>query len=179
MTRPSSLVVFAGLVCACQGGGTEAPPAPASAPALGAASSSASGAAPGTAGPELGAVELPRLGLRLKLDPGAHVEDALVGEGVMIRGPGLELLVETAGPARPTTLEAMRKDAESYHPQNLVTETLPDGWALTFDAEGGVGRNYWLEARRTLGDQAFFCEATTSKPELRDGALAACKRLTR
>ena len=178
MTRPMSLVVFAGLACACQRGGTEAPPAPAAAssPASGPASAAA---APGTAGPEPGAEELPRLGLRLKLDPGAHIEDALVGEGVMIRGPGLELLVEAAGPARPATLEAMRKDAESYAPQNVVTETLPDGWALTFDAEGGVGRNYWLEARRTLGDQAFFCEATTSKPELRDGALAACKRLTR
>jgi hypothetical protein len=178
VTRPMSLVVFAGLACACQRGGTEAPPAPAAAssPASGPASAAV---APGSAGPESGAAELPRLGLRLKLDPGAHIEDALVGEGVMIRGPALELLVEAAGPARPVTLESMRKDAESYHPQNVVTETLADGWVLTFDAEGGVGRNYWLEARRTLGDQAFFCEATTSKPELRDGALAACKRLTR
>ena len=108
---------------------------------------------------------------------GTEAKDAIVGDGMMLQGPGIVANVEVASDTRPKTLADAKKDAEMYTPKNLKEETLPDGWALSFENEGGLGKNYWVEVRRDIGGKAIWCETTASQPEQQENALKACKSL--
>ncbi len=126
-----------------------------------------------------GEVELEKLGLKAKAPAGSSVGDAIVGEGVMIQGPDLVVTVEVASDSRPKTEEAAKKDVDIYTPKNLVTEKLEDGWSLTFDNEGGMGANFFVQVRRDIDGKSYWCETTASKPEQQANALAFCKSLAK
>ncbi len=164
----------------CSGGGDKpAAPAPASkaaasgAPAASAAPAADSAAAP-AGGPNM--VALTKLNLKAEVPAGTEAKDAIVGDGIVLQGPGLVATVEAATDSRPKTLADAKKDADMYAPKNLKEEILPDGWALTFDNEGGLGKMYWVESRREIGGKAIWCETTASQPE-QENALKACKSL--
>lgn len=134
-------------------------------------------AADGGAAAAGGPVDLSKLGLKADVPAGTNVGDAIVGEGVMVQGPDLVATVELASDTRPKTEEDAKKDADMYTPKNLVTEKLEDGWAMTFDNEGGMGANYFVQVRRDIGGKTYWCETTASKPEQQAAALAFCKSL--
>ncbi|MCX4240983.1 hypothetical protein [Paraliomyxa miuraensis] len=131
------------------------------------------GGEPAAAGP----VELAKLGLKGDAPAGTNVSDAIVGEGQMVQGPNLMLTVEEASDTRPKTEEDATKEADMYTPKNLKTEKLEDGWAMTFDNEGSMGANFFVQVRREIGGKAYWCETTASSAEQQTAALDFCKSL--
>ncbi|MCA9688900.1 MAG: hypothetical protein R3A51_17980 [Nannocystaceae bacterium] len=122
-------------------------------------------------------IELGSLPLKADVPAGAKADKAIVGDGVMIQGPGLVVTIEEASDTRPKTLDDAKKDAEMYTPQNWKQEELADGWAVSFENTGGMGTNYFVEVRRDIGGKAYWCETTASQPEQQTNALNVCKSL--
>lgn len=136
----------------------------------------AGGEAAGGGAAAAGPVELTKLGLKMDAPAGSNVSDGVVG-GQMVQGPGLVVSVDEAKESSPATLEAQKEDASMYSPKNYQEETLPDGWAVTFENTGGAGTNYWVVVRREIGGKAYRCETTAASAEQQANALAACKSL--
>jgi hypothetical protein len=116
-------------------------------------------------------------GLKADVPAGAKAGDAMVGEGVMIQGPDLVVTIETASETRPKTAEDAKKEADMYSPKNVYVENLADGWALTYENEGGMGKNYFVQVRRDVGGKAIWCETTASTTKQQQNALATCKSI--
>ncbi len=128
----------------------------------------------GKSGPA--AVKLPKLGLALDAPGEVRVDDAIGSEGHMLMGNGIgALTVEVAKEAQ--ALDAAKEDAKMFTPANLKDETLPDGWALTFENKGSMGTNYWVDVRRTIDGKNYKCSATGSEASQAAAVLAACKSL--
>lgn len=161
MTRISVLFVAVALVTACKkkeeaGSSPSGQPAAKSAPA--------------------GPTKLPKLGLSIDVPGAVEVGDAIMGEGHMLQGAGIgAMTVEVAD--KPQTLEEAKSDADMYSPKNLEEETLTDGWALTFDNTGSMGKNYFVQVRRDLGGKTYSCSTTGSDASQAAAVLAACKTL--
>ncbi len=131
-------------------------------------------AEPAAAGP----LELSSLGLKIEAPAGTEVKPGLGGKGHMIQGPGLVLTVNESSDFTPKTLEDGKKESESYNGvKNLKEETLEDGWAVTWENEGGMGTNYVVNVRREIGDKSVWCSTTAAQPEQQANALAACKSI--
>ncbi|HRI10535.1 MAG TPA: hypothetical protein PKW35_22095 [Nannocystaceae bacterium] len=124
------------------------------------------------------ALDLAKLGLTAEAPEGAAAGDAIVGDGVMIQGPGIVVTVQVAGEMYPKTLEDAKKEAtEMYSGKEIKEETLPDGWVIVWENEGGLGKNYWVQARRDIDGKSYECSTTASQPEQQTNALATCKSL--
>lgn len=121
--------------------------------------------------------ELKGLGIKATVPAGASVRKAPVGDGVMVQGPGLVVTVEKAKASRPKTIAAAKKDADMYTPKNIKSEKLADGWVFTFENKGGMGKNYFVQVRRKIGNTDFWCSTTAHKPAQQKNALAFCKSL--
>jgi len=123
-----------------------------------------------------GAVKLAKLGLQLDAPGEVTVGDAIVGDGQMVQGGGIgALTVEVA--KTPQTLDEAKEDAKMYTPANLKADTLPDGWALTFDNKGSAGSNFFVDVRRTIDGKLIKCSTTGSDAGQAAAVLAACKSL--
>lgn len=130
--------------------------------------------APKAAGP----LDLPKLGLKADAVPDATVGEMIPkGDGHMIQGPGLVVTAQIASDSRPKTVEDAKKEADMYTPKNLKEEKLADGWAITFDNEGGMGKNYFVNVRREIDGKSIWCETTASQEEQQTNALNFCKSL--
>jgi hypothetical protein len=116
-------------------------------------------------------------GMKAEVPAGAKAGDAIVGEGVTIQGPDLVVNIELASETRPKTVDDAKKEADMYSPKNMKDETLPDGWAITYDNEGGMGKNYFVQVRREIGGKAYWCETTASSTKQQENALKTCKSL--
>ncbi|AKT37295.1 hypothetical protein [Chondromyces crocatus] len=123
------------------------------------------------------ATKLPKLNLQIDLPEDSAVTDAIIGEGHTVMGASAPLNVAPAGENKPKTLEAAQKEFEDFKPQNIKTETLPDGWVLTFENEGSMGKNYWAMVRRELGGKSYICDTSVGHEKQRDAVVAACKSL--
>ncbi len=121
--------------------------------------------------------ELGETGLKGEVPAGANVGKALIGDGVMVQGPGLVATVEEASATRPENLEGAKKDAEMYNPQNIETEELGDGWAFSFENTGSMGTNYFVWVRRKIGGKDWWCSTTGSEAAHKKNTLAFCKSL--
>lgn len=122
------------------------------------------------------AVKLPKLGLQLDAPGAVEVGDSIGGEGHMLTGSGVGAMsIEVA--KTPQTLEEAQEDAKMYSPTNVKTETLADGWLLTFENKGGVGTNYWVDVRRTIDGKNLKCGTTGSDKGQAAAVAAACKSL--
>lgn len=124
-----------------------------------------------------GPVDLPKFGLKADAPAGAEVKDAMIGEGHMVQAPGLVVNIELASESRPKTGEDAQKDADMYGPKNPKVETLADGWALTFDNEGSMGKNFFVNVRREIDGKSIWCETTAAEAAQQANALAFCKSL--
>jgi hypothetical protein len=175
MTRISivATVVFA-VVAGCgskkegESSSGGAPPAPAKSETPAKTESGGGGAA-------RAAVKLPKLGLTIDAPGEVSVGDAIVGEGHMLQGSGVGALNVEVG--KPQTLDEAKEDAKLFSPANLKTETLADGWAMTFENKGSMGTNYWVDVRRTIDGKLYKCSTTGSDAGQSAAALAACKSL--
>jgi len=122
-------------------------------------------------------LDLPKLGLKADAPAGSTVNDAIIGGGHLVMGPGLVVNVLEASDTQPKTVEDAKGEADLFSPKNLKEEKLADGWVLTFDNEGGLGKNYFAHVRRDIGGKAIWCETTASAPEQQTGAVNFCKSL--
>lgn len=142
----------------------------------GAASASSSGKPAESAKAAGGATKLPKLNLQIDVAGQVRVGDAVMGEGHMLQGSGIGAMqIELA--TKPQTLDEAKSDADMYSPQDLKTETLADGWAMTFTNKGGAGTNYWVAVRREIGGKSISCTTTGSEAGQAAAVLAACKSL--
>jgi hypothetical protein len=108
--------------------------------------------------------------------PGSvELSDAIGGEGHMLMGEGIGAMSVTIE-KEAKTLEAAKSDAEMYSPKNLKEEKLADGWTLTFENTGSMGKNYFVQVRRQIDGKEYDC-STTSPDERAQKVLAACKTL--
>ena len=122
-------------------------------------------------------IEIEKFGLKVDVPKGVKASDAVVGEGVMVNGPGLVVTVELAGKTTPKTLEEAKQEAEMYTPQNIQEQTLADGWTITFENKGGMGTNYWVQSRREIDGATYWCSSTAAQVEQQAHALTACTSL--
>jgi hypothetical protein len=122
-------------------------------------------------------VDLPAVGLKADAPAGTTVGDGIGGKGHMIQAEGFVVTVDPASDMTPKTIEDAKKEAEMYTPKNYKSEKLPDGFAVTFDNEGGMGANFFVQVRRDIGGKAYWCETTSSTAEQQAAVLAFCKSL--
>lgn len=123
-----------------------------------------------------GAVKLPKLGLAVDAPGETTVGDAIIGEGQMVQGSGVGAMTVEVAKA-PQTLDAEKEDAKMYNPKNVKADTLPDGWALSFENKGGAGTNYWVTVYRTIDGKLYKCSTTGGDAGQAAAVLAACKSL--
>ena len=164
MTRISILLVAASLFTACKKQEDAGAPAGKTA--------EATAKAPAKAGP----TKLPKLGLSIDAPGKVEVSDAIMGDGHMLMGPGVgAMTIELA--SKQQSLEEAKSDAELYTPKNLKEETLADGWVLTFDNTGSMGKNYFVTVRRDIAGKTYTCSTTGGDASQAAAVLAACKTL--
>jgi hypothetical protein len=122
------------------------------------------------------AQKLPKLGLQIAVDGDVTFGDAIMGEGDLVTGSSVGALqIETW--KKPQTLAEAKDDASAFTPKNLKADTLPDGWALSYDNTGSMGANFFVTVRRDLGGKTYKCSTTVSEADQQKGALEACKSL--
>jgi len=123
-----------------------------------------------------GPTKLPKLGLSIDVPGAVDVGDAIMGEGHMLTGAGVgALTVEIT--EKPQTLDEAKSDADLYTPKNLKEEKLADGWTLTFDNTGSMGKNFFVQVRRDINGKSYNCSTTGSDAKQAAAVLAACKTL--
>ena len=123
-----------------------------------------------------GPTKLPKLNLQIDVPGKVEVGDAIMGEGHMLQGSGVgAMTIEIA--EKPQTLAEAKSDAEMYTPKNQKEETLADGWALSFENTGSMGKNYFVEVRRDIGGKTYKCSTTGSDAGQAAAVLTACKTL--
>ena len=123
-----------------------------------------------------GPTKLPKLGLSIDAPGKVEVGDAIMGEGNMLTGAGVgAMTVEIA--TKPQTLEEAKSDAELYSPKNQKEEKLADGWLLTFENTGSMGKNYFVQMRRDIGGKAYSCSTTGGDAKQAAAVVTACKTL--
>lgn len=132
---------------------------------------SGEGGGGGTSAQKVG--ELPLLA---DLPEDAVLSKAPVGEGVMVQAANVTMVIAPAKDAA-KTLAAAKSDAEMYSPKNIQEETLPDGWVLMFENEGGGGKTWWLQGLRTIEGKGWECSVTSPQAEHQKTGLAICKSL--
>ncbi|HVK71947.1 MAG TPA: hypothetical protein VM734_01450 [Kofleriaceae bacterium] len=120
--------------------------------------------------------KLPKLDLQLDVPGEVLVSDGIGAEGHLVNGPSVGAIsIEVAKEAQ--TLDQAKSDAEAFTPKNLKSETLADGWALTFENTGSMGTNYWVTVRREIGGKSIACTTTGGEAAQAAAVLAACKTL--
>lgn len=122
-------------------------------------------------------IDLPKLGLKAEAPAGSTVGDAIMGAGHMVQGPNLVVNVGEATDSQPKTGDDAKKEADMFSPKNVKVDTLPDGWILTFDNEGSMGKNFFVQVRRDIGGKAIWCDTTSSSVEQQTNAVNFCKSL--
>lgn len=138
----------------------------------GAAASGKPAEAKAAAGP----TKLAKLNLSIDVPGKVEIGDAIMGEGHMLQGAGVgALTVEVAD--KPQTLDEAKSDADMYSPKNVKDEKLADGWVLSFENTGSMGKNYFVQVRREIGGKAYNCSTTTGDANQAANVLAACKTL--
>lgn len=127
-----------------------------------------------------GPIKLDKVGLTI-VSPGTTkvvVDDYPPGtSSVTLQGTTVdELNVRVAD--GPIDVEQAKKDASAFKPRNLKTETLPDGFALTYDSDGTLGMQYTVHAYRMIAGKSIVCRCGNARTaEQAAAALAACKTL--
>ena len=123
-----------------------------------------------------GPTKLPKLGLQIDVPGEVNIGDAPMGEGHMLMGSAIGAM-QIEIPKKPQTLDEAKSDAGMYTPMNLKADTLPDGWAMTFDNKGGAGQNFFVDVRRDIDGKTYKCSTTGSDANQAAAVLAACKSL--
>jgi len=115
--------------------------------------------------------------LEAQVPDGTEMSRNAVGLGVMLKGPEVSMTIgkQTEGDA--DSLEEAKDIAQSYSPEDMKHETLPDGFILTYTNQGNMGTNYWLVGRRVIDEIAYSCGVKSTKKAHQQSAIAICKSL--
>lgn len=124
-------------------------------------------------------INLPKFGLK-GFAPGES-EQPIIGDGdpAMIMAANFAVNVSEAKKTDPKKIKDGQDAAKLFNPKNMKTETLPDGWMVTFTNTGSAGANYFVTMRRDIGGKGYMCETTQSTVEQQNLAIAFCKSLTK
>lgn len=124
-----------------------------------------------------GATKLPKLGLTIDVPGKVEVEDALVGgEGHTLMGASVGAFTVDVATDK-SSLDEAKSDADLYSPKNLNAEQLADGWALTFENTGSMGKNYFVTVQREIHGKTYRCSTMLGEAKQAAAVLAACKTL--
>jgi hypothetical protein len=128
------------------------------------------------AGPKV--ITIAKLGL--KGSAAGETEDPTIGDGdpIMVMAAGFVVNVAPAKASDSKTIKDAQNEGKLYNATHLQSETLADGWVVTFENTGSAGTNYWMESRRTIGGKAYMCSTMQSTPDQQKAAVAFCKSLT-
>ena len=129
-------------------------------------------------GDKVQAIKLDKLKLQMDARGDVKVEDGLGPNRVMVsQRHGLSIEVSLA--ELETTLEDEKASVSAIHqPTNVKTDTLPDGWAMTFEAnDASGGKNYNVEVERKIGGKPYKCSSVVGNASDAEAGLAACKTL--
>jgi hypothetical protein len=118
-------------------------------------------------------------GLKADLPAGANISKGIMGKGVLIQAPGVVVSIALASASDPKTVEEAKKKAEMFTPKKIKTEKLSDGWVFSFENKGGMGTNYFVRVRRTIGGKTYTCTTTAHRPAQQTNAIKVCKSLTK
>jgi hypothetical protein len=162
-----ALVGLVALVTACDSSASATP----------AGSAATAGANAKASGPLV--INIPKLGLK-GLAPG-ETEQPILGDGepILLATAGFTVTLAAAKPTDPKTLKDGQKAAELFTPKNSKSETLPDGWVLTYENTGSAGTNYFVNSRREIGGKGYLCETAQNTLEQQAKAVAFCKSLSK
>jgi hypothetical protein len=123
------------------------------------------------------ATKLPKVGLQLDIPGDVELGNGIGGDNAtMLSGPGIGAL-QVDIPKTPQSLDEAKSDASMYSPKNLKSETLPDGFVLSFENKGSMGTNYWVQVRRDIGGKTYNCSTTGSDADQAKAVVEACKSL--
>jgi hypothetical protein len=64
-----------------------------------------------------------------------------------------------------------------YSPKDLKADALPDGYAVTFNNTGSMGKNFFVDVQRDIAGKTYHCSTTGSDADQAQAVLAACKSL--
>ena len=116
------------------------------------------------------------LGIKAKLPADTQLSD-MMGE-VMIQAPGCVLTVGLPRDSEPADMAATKQDFEStYGAKEFKEEPMVEGWAITFQNEGSAGTNYFMEARRKVGEKEYSCSVLSPRAEHQACGLEVCRSL--
>lgn len=152
-----------------------------SASTSGSAAESGKGA-PGADSPAKSAakvINLPALGL--KGTAAGETEEPIIGSGdpILIAAAQFTVNVSAAKPTDPKTAKDALEVAKGFNGTDVKSETLPDGWIVTFKNTGSLGDNYWVSIRREIGGKGYMCETTQTTPAQQKASIDFCKSLTK
>lgn len=124
-------------------------------------------------------IDLPKFGL--KGAAAGETEAPIIGSGdpAMVMASTFAATVSGAKPTDPKKVKDGQEAAKLFNPKNMKTETLPDGWALTYTNTGSAGTNYFVSVRRDIAGKGYLCETSQSTVDQQNAALAFCKSLTK
>lgn len=137
--------------------------------------------APGAA-PAGGAKVITIAKLGLKGTAAGETEEPMMGSGdpIMIMASTFTLTLSEAKTTDPKTIKNAQDIAAGFNATNIQTETLPDGWAVTYQNKGGdLGPNFFVSVRREIGGKGYLCETMQNNTDQQKAALAFCKSLTK
>jgi hypothetical protein len=124
-------------------------------------------------------IQIPKLGLKGSA-PG-ETETPIIGDGepILIAAAFFTVTLAEAKATDPKTIKDAQKAAELFTPKNSKTETLPDGWLLTYENTGSLGTNYFVNMRREIGGKGYLCDTAANSTEQQAKAIAFCKSLSK
>ncbi|MEM7158766.1 MAG: hypothetical protein AAF799_38345 [Myxococcota bacterium] len=121
---------------------------------------------------------LPELGLHAVAPTGTTVGPAAIEGGTLVRASDFVAIVIPAADPRPATAEAATKHRALRSRRNVKTETLDDGWVVTFQEANEWGPVYFAQVRRELAGKAVWCESASGGPRVQAETVEFCSSLT-
>lgn len=108
-------------------------------------------------------------------------EAPIVGEGdpAMVMAANFTLNVSEAKATDPKTIKDAEAIAKGFNAKDTKSETLPDGWVMTYKNTGSMGDNYSVSVRREIGGKGYLCETMQSTPAQQSLSVAFCKSLSK
>ena len=121
-------------------------------------------------------VKLDTYGVQLDVPGKAKVTTSDLDGTVTISGRAFgEIFVELE--KTPTTLDDLKKGQAGTEVTNFKSETLPDGFAATYDYKMGSTQASTVAVHRVIAGKHFQCHANSSDKGWLSAAMAACKSL--
>jgi hypothetical protein len=176
--RPSAIAILAiPTLIACSKSTNDAPSGAGSAARMDTPSAAAKAPEAKAAGPKV--VTFGAFGLKGTAE--GETEDPIIGTGspALIMFGHFTVTIDDAKPTDPKTIKEGQEAAKMFNPKDMKTETLSDGWALTYKNTGSAGENFFVNVRRDIGGKAYTCETTQNTAEQQKLALAFCKSLAK